>query len=440
MIFNYFNKIQKLFSNNNFTKIFKNIIWLSSDKIIRMGVGLIVSVWIARYLGPNNFGIWNYAIAFVALFSVVSTLGLEEIAIRELLKMPDKQNELLGTAFLMKLTGSIILVLLTTGAIIIIKPGDKLMFFMVMIISVGYIFQTFNVLDFYNQAYVKSKFTVISTNIAFLTTSIVKIILLIFKANLILFALAGVLEILLSSLFLIITFLLNKQRILTWKFDSGIFKLYLYNCWPLIISTMAIVFYIKIDQIMIGQMLGVGEVGLYSAAVRISEIWYFIPMAIASSVFPSVIQIKKNNPALYEKRLLKFYSIMVYIGILAAVFFSLTSSFLINILFGDDYIKSAPVLSIHIWAGVFVCFGVARSKWLITENLQKLSIWYILAGAVVNVILNYFLINLHGIMGAAVATIISQFTAALLAPLMFKETRKTFFMFLKSLLFWRIFK
>jgi len=163
-------------------------------------------------------------------------------------------------------------------------------------------------------------------------------------------------------------------------------------------------------------------------------------MAIASSVFPSVIQSKKNNPALYEKRLLKFYSIMVYIGIMAAVFFSITSSFIINILFGEDYIKSAPVLSIHIWAGVFVCFGVARSKWLITENLQKLSIWYILAGAVVNVILNYFLINKYGIMGAAIATIFSQFTAALLAPLMFKETRKTFFMFFKSLLFWRIFK
>jgi O-antigen/teichoic acid export membrane protein len=185
---------------------------------------------------------------------------------------------------------------------------------------------------------------------------------------------------------------------------------------------------------MIKEMLDAKQVGLYAAAVRLSEAWYFIPMVITSSVFPVIINAKKKSDALYYRRLQNLYDLMVWLAVAIALPTSLLAPWVIRVLYGDVFLPAAGALSIHVWAGVFVFFGVARGKWLIVENLQRKSFQYIALGGLVNIVLNSYLIPLYGINGAAIATLGGQFVAAYFAALFFKITRKSCFMFNRSFL------
>ena len=169
--------------------------------------------------------------------------------------------------------------------------------------------------------------------------------------------------------------------------------------------------YMRIDQIMIKMMLGAEETGIYSAAVKLSEVWYFIPMIITTSIFPSIVKTKVESKALYQKRLQALYSFLVWMAICIAFIIMFFSDSIINTLYGSDYSQSAHVLKIHIWTGLFVFMGVAFSKFLIVENLTKISFYRTLSGAAINVVMNYLLINKYGIIGAAYATLAAQFSA-----------------------------
>jgi PST family polysaccharide transporter len=294
----------------NLKKITENIGWLFFDKILRMGMGLVVGVWVARYLGPEQFGTWNYAMAFSALFGTFATLGLDGIAVRELVKTPEKENEILSSAFILCLAGGVFAFLASGAAISILKPQDTLTFWLVVIASAGFIFQSLMVIDYLNQAKIKSKNTVIAMNTAFLIFSVVKVGLILLNAPLITFALAGLAEIVLGMALMLIFFLKNKTRFSFNPYFIRI-KTLLKDSWPLILSGFAIMVYMKIDQIMIGEMLGEKAVGQYAAAARISEAWYFIPMVISGSLFPAIIKAKEQSEKLYYERLQKLYDLRV---------------------------------------------------------------------------------------------------------------------------------
>ena len=202
---------------------------------------------------------------------------------------------------------------------------------------------------------------------------------------------------------------------------------------------MAIMVYMKIDQIMLGQMLGDEAVGIYSAAVRISEVWYFIPMMIVASVFPAILEAKKRDDGQYIQPLQRLYDLMVWLSVAIALPMTFVSTPIVVALFGPNYAESGPVLAIHIWASVFVFLGVASSQWFIAENRQILSFQRTLLGAIVNVILNLILIPYFGPIGAAVATVVAYAIAAFLADLLQKETRQMFAMKLSSMNFFKFF-
>ena len=263
--------------------------WLLADKILRMSVGLFVWVWIARSLGPEQFGLWNFVTAFTALFCAFATLGLDGIVVRELVKNPERQNDLLGSAFVLKFIGGVISLLIALLAISLVRSGETLTLWLVGLSAAGFIFQSVNVIDFYFQAKVQSRYTVYAASGAFVLMTLVKIFLLLTSAPLIAFAWAGLGEIALTAIFLLVAYRFNHHNMREWRYDGRVARELLRASWPLILSGLAIMIYMRIDQIMIGQMLGDKEVGLYSAAVRISEVWYFIPMAIVSSVFPAII-------------------------------------------------------------------------------------------------------------------------------------------------------
>ena len=418
-------------------KYAKNTSWLFGEKILRMAVGLFVGVWVARYLGPDKYGLLSYAGSFVGLFTAIATLGLDGIVVRELVKHPHKENELLGTAFYLKLMGAVLTLVILYIAIYF-TSNDHYTNVMIFIIASATIFQSFNVVDMYFQSKVMSKFVVYANIISLFISSLVKILLILSDAPLIAFAWVVLFDSFVLACGFIYFFLKNsKFKIRTEGSTLGVQHLrfnkltavsLLRDSWPLILSGMVISIYMKIDQVMIKEMLDNEAVGQYAAAVKISEAWYFIPMVISSSLFPAIINAKKVSEELYYARLQKLYDLMVWMAIAIALPMTCLSDWVVDLLYGSQYNQAGSVLMIHIWAGVFIFLGVAFSKYLTIENLTKKMFYRTFLGAVSNIILNYILIPRYGIIGAAIATLLSQFMANYVYDVFDKDLHKQLIM------------
>ena len=432
-------KLRSLKHHSGFMKYFKNTSWLFAEKILRMIVGLFVGIWVAKYLGPEQFGLFSYAGSFVGLFTAFATLGLDGIVVRELVKDESKVNELIGTAFYLKLIGAII-VLAILAIAVNFTSNDAYTNSIVFIIASATIFQSFNVVDMYFQSKVLSKFIVYTNIISLIISSILKITLILMNVPLIAFAWVVLFDsFILATGFIFFFLTKTTYSIKSLHFKKSTAITLLKDSWPLILSGIVISIYMKIDQVMIQEMLGNEAVGQYAAAVRLSEAWYFIPMVITSSLFPAIINAKKISEKLYYNRLQKLYDLMVWIAIAIALPMTFLSDWLVDILYGGQYNQAGNILIIHIWASIFVFLGVASGKWLINENLQVFSTYNTSIGAVVNIILNYILISKIGISGAAWATLISYFIAAYLSLILWEKTRVNFYKLSNTLLITRIF-
>lgn len=412
--------------------ILNNITWLFFDKFIRLGVGLLVGVWIARYLGPEQFGLMNYAIAFVALFASIANLGLNSIVVRDLVQDPASANTTMGTSFVLSVLGGFSAFCLSLLAISHARPEDELVKFIVVLLSLLMVFKATDVVRYWFESQVQTKYVVWMENGIFLIFAAIKIGLIVAEAPLLAFIWALFAEGLLVATGLMIVYALQGGQVNAWKTQISRAKNLIKDSWPLILSGLAIMIYMRIDQIMLGQMLDDESVGIYSAAVKISEVWYFIPMTIVASVFPSIIEAKKQNETLYYDRLQKLYDIMVLLALTVAILMTFLSDWVVTLLFGKAYLEAGTVLSVHIWAGIFVFLGVASGKWFLIEGLQRFTFYRTLFGAVVNVGLNMLMIPKFGVIGAAYATVISYAVAAMFSDLLQKETRPMFRMKLRA--------
>jgi O-antigen/teichoic acid export membrane protein len=432
-------KLTQLKNHQGFRKYFANTSWLMGERILRMVVALFVGVYVARYLGPAQFGLLSYANSFVGLFVALATLGLDGIVVRELVKTPERRDELLGTAFWLKIGGAILMWFAIIAAVPL-TSNDVQTNSLIAIIAFAAIFQAFNVIDFNYQAEVKSKYVVHAQLVQLVISSVAKLILIFIQAPLLWFAWVYCLDALVLAVGLVVMYLQHSGKIWVWQWRWQVAKDLLRDSWPLILSGMVIMIYMRIDQVMIKEMLGAEEVGLYAAAVRLSETWYFLPMAITASIFPAIVNAKKQSEELYYQRLQKLYDLMVWMSVAIAIPTTFLAPWVIGLLYGEAYIGAAQVLSIHIWAGVFVFLGVASGKWFLSENLQVLSFYRTLMGAIINVILNIILIKKYGIYGAALATLVAQMSASYIFNLLHIKTRKTFWMETKAFIlpkFWR---
>lgn len=400
----------KLADSGGLMRYLKNTGWMFSEKILRLLLTLFVGIWVARYLGPSKFGLLSYARSFVGLFTAFVTLGLNGIMVRELVKAEKPLGLLMGTAFRMKLIGGLFILLILIS-ISLFSSNDTQTNILIFIVGAAILFQSFDIINFYFQSQVLSKFAVLANMISVLISSIVKIGLIYLKAPLIAFAWVVLFDAVTLAIGYILFYSKQKLSLRSWKFDFQLGKKLLSDSWPLIFSGLVISIYMKIDQVMIKEMLDNAAVGQYAAAVRISEAWNFIPMVIASSVFPAIINAKQKNPSVYMSRLQMLYGLLVWIALAIALPMTFMSDWLITLLFGNQYNQSGGVLMIHIWATVFVALGITHSRYLVTENLTKKLFLRNLLGASANVVLNFTLIPKYGIQGAATATLLGQFSA-----------------------------
>ena len=432
------NRLNALINNKLFVKFFKNTSWLLLDKVLRIFIGLIMGVWIARYLGPEQFGLLSYAQSFVGLFLVIALLGLDAIVVKELVSHPKKRDTLLGTAFFLRIIGALIVFVLVYIANSFFNNSEKTSLLIFIIVSATFI-QSFQVIEFYFEAEVKAKYIAYSNIITLFISSIIKIIFILTQKPLIYFAFITMIDALILSFSLLYYYSYNHLSVKRWSIDFTLAKKLLTDSWPLILSGIVISIYMKTDQIMINQMLSSEANGYYAVAAKLSTSWYFIPIVISNSLFPAIISAKEESKELYLTRLQQLYTFLAWLAISVAIFISFFSQDIIKLLYGEAFIAASDVLIIHIWAGVFVFLGIASSKWFILENLQKYSFYRTLAGAIINLILNYILIPYYGIIGAAIATLISQFVASYFFNLFNKKLINTFILQTKAI-FWPLYK
>jgi PST family polysaccharide transporter len=353
--------------------------------------------------------------------------------VRDLVRDPGDKEETLGTAAFLQFFGGLISYGLILAVIFWLRADDAMAKAIVAIIGSMMLFKSSEIAVYWFESQVLSKYIIWIQNGVFLIFAIFKVGLILKNAPLIAFAWAMMAEALVVAVLMIFILGLRGPHLRQLRVGLVRAQKLLSDSWPLIVSSIAIVAYMKIDQIMLSQMIGDEAVGVYSAAARISEVWYFVAIALNSSFRPTLIKLRETDPYNFAKRLQQIFNLMVQLSFVVGVFVSMTSPYLIQILFGDPYTEANNILRIHVWAGVFVFLNNAVWIWYIAENKQKLANIRILVGLSLNIALNYVLIFEYGAVGAAVATLISRAFVAYAGQLLTKDTRHIFFMMTRAI-------
>ena len=428
-------KYNKIKNNRVVIKYIKNTSWLFFSKIVSLFSVIFVGAWIAKYLGPDNFGLLSYSNSIVVLFMPLAMIGLNDIVIKELVSTKNKKeiNLILGTSFGLKLFFGLIAMLFVFLFSNYYYDSFEIKT-LVLIFSCYLFLQSFEIIDFFFQSKVESRFVVYSRIIAISISSVIKLIFIYYNYSIYYLAVAMVIEMFLIHCFSFFYFFRKYYSINQWYFKKSLALIFLKKSWPLFLSGLMYVVYLRIDQIMVKEILGNQSAGIYAVAINLSESWYFIPNIIISSLFPAIVLSKTKSVHVYHKRLINLYSILFWIAVLIAIFMNVFGHFIIEHLYGINYIESYSVLKIYIWSNVFFFFNVLSSKWLVIEGFYIHSFLRNIIGAFINISINFILLKKIGLMGAALSTLISYAFVGLFYDMIFKELRGNFKFKLKSIL------
>ena len=405
---------------------------LLTEKAIRVTVVAVLTVMIARVLGPTEFGRLTFAQALLAMLVPLAHLGLENVVIRELIRQPEQRFTLLGTVFLTRIIAALTVLFAAVIVVAIVHPVAGLATTVLVILSLP--FTASSTVDYYSRAIERMVWPAIARLAAFAVYGVGSILVLMLNESPNAIAFGALLLLEQAVLFLLYSVLVSYQAPpQKWRFDLTVLRPLLRDAWPLMLSAFSIMIYMRVDQVMIRFMLGESAAGIYSAAVTICEIWYFIPMMIMQAIFPRIIALKHQSNH-YFALIERVGRNLVLLAFLFAIISTISASEVIGLIYGPTYMTAAPALSVGVWGGVFVALGVAQGPWSIAENLQKLALYRTLSGAAANVILNLALIPHLGLTGAAAATCISYAISAFIGNYFSTRTRPFFKLQLRMLL------
>ncbi len=400
-------KWQWVLAHGGFRKYFKNTGWMLGGQILYLLISFLIGAWIARYLGPQQYGVVSYAVAFVGLFSFISALGVDEILKREMVKRPEDRDRLMGTGFILKLIGSTIAFLLVLFLSLFVISDTYITKMLIILYSFSFFFTAPLVLNIYFYSQVKAKRAIQAHLLATIISSLLKVVLIFSGAGIIWLIAIYVFDSFLHVFFLSMYYRLEKLKIFHWKYDGKVAKELLKDSWPLMLSTAAATIYLKIDQVMVGRIMGDSSVGIYAAGVKLTEVFYFLPGIICGSLFPAIVNGMKTGFKVYFGRLKNLYLLLGVVAILVSIVVSLLAEPITRIVFGLQYLESIPVLRLYVWSSIGLFLGHAVTNQLMVEN-KTMTIFLINAVAmVVNVSLNLYLIPKMGLTGAALSTLIS---------------------------------
>ena len=402
-----------------------NFGWLAVERGVRLALSVVVGFWVARHLGPAEFGVLNYCLALVGLLGFLPALGLDQVVRRELILRPAEANLLMVNAFSLRLVGGLVAMGVLAVALVAggrwMKAEEQLL---VGVLSLMLFQPALTAPDLWLQATLQAKYTTVAQTLSLVVGAVVRIGLILCNAALWTFAAVVVMEMLVASAGL---WWLGRRRglpfRLTGRIDGITARALLSEAWPLMFASLAIMIYMRIDAVMLRQMLGPAAVGIYSAAVRISEIWYFIPVALASSLLPALLHKRTGSEVAYQRGLQQYFDLNAAIAYALAVPIGLMSPWVIRVAYGPAYAGAAGVLAVHIWSSVFVFLGVARGQWLVNEKMMRFYLVTTIVGAIANVALNLVLIPRAGPLGAAWATVVSYALAVWFSSLIYPPAR-----------------
>lgn len=403
-----------------------NLTWLSVDRVVRLFGAVFVNAWLTRYLGPENNGVLSYALAFVGMFSPLAVLGMDAIVIRDIVRDPSQKDEILGSAFGLRLAGAGSAVAFAVMGIFLVRPEDTVTQVLVVISSMGLIFQAFDVIDYWFQSQVISKYTVYARNTAFFSLSILKILAILFHAEIFVFVILTSVELVVAAAALVFMYRRNGFSVRQWSFKFDRARSLIINSWPIIISDLAVFAQTRIDQVMIGQFLTNSDVGYYAAAQKISEPLGFLPMIIMSSVYPVIVRTKEWSEEEYFNRLTNLYRLMFMLSVAICLPISVFSGPIVQLLYGDQFTMSSSILAFLIWTRFYAFYGVARSIFISTENLFRHALICSVSGVSVSILANYFLVQEIGVFGSIIATHAGFIVTIFVVDGLSKKTRNNF--------------
>lgn len=398
-----------------------NTSWIIAEKIINMIIQLFVGMISVRYLGPENYGSISYIGSIISLFNSICTLGLEGVVIKKFIEEPEYIGEIIGTSIVMRIISSIASILGIITIIYVLDNGDKLLLLLAILQSISLIFISFEVIDFWFQSKLNSKYSSIAKSIATIITAVWKIYLLITSKSIAYFAFTTTLQSIVVAIILYSMYFKQGGKKMTTSIYRA--KILISESYHFILSGLMVVIYTQMDKLMIGNMINNTQVGIYTAASNIPGMYIFVFSAIINSSRPIILEAKRNNEKTYIKRIKQLYSVIIWSSIVIGIAMIFIDKLVISILYGEEYISGSNVLLISTWTNMFAILGSARGIWIVAENKNKYSKKYLFWGAFVNVILNSILIPYWGIIGASIATLITQVITCIISPLFYKETR-----------------
>lgn len=436
--------INRINTNPIVEKVLKNTSWILVENLINLCLAFVINVLIARYFGAEKYGTFRYVLSIITLFSGIASFGIQHIAIKDLKYKSEKENIILGTSFTIRVILSLILMGLANILVGLINGQDKDIRIMASILSSMMLFNSFEVIDYYNNANMKVKYTVIPRIVAIVFVSMLKILIIILDLDLIYYAIMYLIETIIYALGLSVAYrIIKKQKSekIKWKFNKRYAKELLGKSWYFALSALMITIYMKIDQTMLGIIIeDKSEVGVYSVAAQIAEMWSVVPVAIITAIRPVIMENKKENEDKYRESLKRLYYIISGIGLCFALGITIFSKLIIGILYGNEYMAAAPLLSIIVFGTWIACLGNVHYLWFVCEDKYKYSVYYSIVGSVSNIVLNLILMPKYKALGAAIATVGSQTMANVFSFAVFKETRELTYYSIKAIFMVDFFK
>ena len=388
------------------SKVLKNASWIIICKVIQSVLALVINMLTARYLGPSNFGLITYASSLVAFAVPIMQLGINNILVHELVNKPEREGEIMGTAITLSVISALFCIAGVTGAAYLLNPNEPVTILVCLLYSLILLFQALDMIGYWFQAKLLSKYTSLISLFVYFIVAAYKIWLLVTHKSIYWFAVSNALDVgLIAVTAIMVYYKLGGSRC---KFSSQLALLMFNKSKHYIVSSMMVTIFAQTDKIMLKQMLDETATGYYGAAVACAGLTGFVFSAIIDSFRPSIFEGMKIDEEVFTHRLVLLYSIIIYVSLAQSLVMTVLARLVIFVLYGQAYAPAASALMIVVWYTTFSYIGSVRNIWILAYNKQK-YLWQInLSGALANVVLNWLMIPLWGIQGAAVASLITQ--------------------------------
>ena len=398
--------------------VIKNVGWIVGCRIIQSLINFVIGILTARYLGPSNYGIISFVASVVAFTIPIMQLGLRHTLVKEIVKTPEREGTIVGTSLVLNVISSLACVIGSVSFIALVDAGERETLWVCVLYSLSIIFQATDMIQYWFQAKLLSKYPSIVSLGAYIVVALYKVYLLATQKSVIWFALSNTLDYLLISIVLMVIYRrIGTQRL---SFDWGLAKQMFSRSKYYIIPSLMVMVFQHTDRIMIKLMLGEAKTGLYSAAITCIGITGFVFAAVIDSARPIILAEKGRNEELFEKRMVQLYSVITYMALAQSIVMTVLAKPIVMILYGNEFAGSIGILQIAVWFTTFSEYGSVRNIWILAEEKQKYLMGINVTGAVVNVLLNMGMIPVWGAEGAAIASVITQFMTNVVIGFVFK--------------------